>query len=98
MVLFVYVMTNAAVFDYYLRDRRPDFNIILHALFPLISTAALIYALMYSFIPFPASTYKYAPLIEGLWLVLGIVVLVVMQARGSAEWLSTAGASLGDPG
>ncbi len=95
-VLFVYVMANAAVFAYYFRQRRSDFNIILHVLFPLISTAALIYALVYSFIPFPASPYKYAPLIDGLWLVLGIVVLVVMRVRGSEEWLLTAGASLGE--
>jgi amino acid transporter len=97
-VLFVYVMANAAVFAFYFRQRRSDFNIILHVVFPLISTAALIYALVYSFIPFPASPYKYAPLIDGLWLLLGIVVLAVMRIRGSEEWLSTAGASLGDTG
>jgi amino acid transporter len=97
-VLFVYVMANAAVFAYYYRQRRSDFNIILHVVFPLISTAALIYALVYSFIPFPASPYKYAPLVDGIWLLLGIAVLLVMRARGSEEWLSTAGASLGDTG
>jgi amino acid transporter len=97
-VLFVYVMANAAVFWYYFRQRRPEFNVVLHVLFPLISTAALIYALIYSFIPFPASPYKYAPLIDGLWLVLGIVVLVVMRSRGNERWILTAGASLGETG
>ncbi len=95
-VLFVYVMANAAVFAFYYRQMRSDFNIILHVLFPLISSAALIYALVYSFIPFPASPYKYAPLIDGLWLALGIVVLVVMRVRGNEEWLLTAGASLSE--
>ncbi len=97
-VLFVYVMANAAVFAYYFWQRRSDFNIILHVLFPLMSSAALIYALVYSFIPFPASPYSYAPLIDGLWLLLGIVVLVVMRIRSSEEWLLTAGAALGESG
>jgi amino acid transporter len=95
-VLFVYVVANVAVFAYYLRQRRSDFNIILHVVFPLVSTGALIYALVYSFIPFPASPYKYAPLIDGIWLVLGVVVLVVMWARRNERWLLTAGAALGE--
>ncbi len=97
-VLFVYVMANAAVFWYYFKQRRSEFNVVLHVLFPLISTAALIYALIYSFIPFPASPYKYAPLVDGLWLLLGIVVLVVMRSRGNEQWILTAGASLGETG
>jgi amino acid transporter len=97
-VLFVYVMANAAVFAYYFWQRRGDFNLILHVFFPLVSTAALIYALVYSFIPFPAAPYSYAPLIDGLWLVLGIVVLVAMRIRGSEDWLLTAGAALGEAG
>ncbi|HTZ92342.1 MAG TPA: APC family permease [Streptosporangiaceae bacterium] len=95
-VLFVYVMANAAVFAFYYFQRRGDFNIVLHVLFPLISSAALIYALIYSFIPFPAAPYEYAPLIDGLWLLLGIIVLVMMRIRGSEQWLVTAGAALGD--
>ena len=95
-VLFVYVMANVAVFAYYLWQRRSDFNIFLHVIFPLISTGALIYALVYSFIPFPASPYKWAPLIDGIWLALGIAVLAVMWFRGNDAWLLTAGAALGE--
>jgi amino acid transporter len=95
-VLFVYVMANAAVFAYYFWQRRPEFNIILHVLFPLVSTAALIYALVYSFIPFPASPYSYAPLIDGIWLFLGLVVLAVMWRQHNDRWLLTAGAALGE--
>jgi amino acid transporter len=97
-VLFVYVMANAAVFAYYYWQRRSEFNIVLHVLFPLISSAALIYALVYSFIPFPAAPYSYAPLIDGLWLLVGIIVLVAMRIRGNDQWLKTAGAALGESG
>src|ERR1700729_4222140 len=91
-VLFVYVMANAAVFAYYYWQRRSEFNIVLHVLFPLI------YALVYSFIPFPAAPYSYAPLIDGLWLLVGIIVLVAMRIRGNDQWLKTAGAALGESG
>jgi amino acid transporter len=95
-VLFVYVMANAAVFAYYYWQRRSEFNIILHIIFPLVSTGALIYALVYSFIPFPASPFNWAPLIDGLWLFLGVVVLVVMWLQHNDRWLLTAGAALGE--
>jgi amino acid transporter len=95
-VLFVYVVANVAVFVYYLQQRRSEFNIILHVLFPLISTGALIYALVYSFIPFPASPYKWAPLIDGIWLLLGIGVIAVMWVQRKDRWLQTAGSALGE--
>jgi amino acid transporter len=95
-VLFVYVVANVAVFAYYYLQRRAEFNIILHVLFPLISTGALIYALVYSFIPFPGSPYKYAPLIDGIWLLLGIAVIAVMWVRRNDRWLLTAGSALGE--
>jgi len=95
-VLFVYVIANVAVFAYYGWQRRSEFNILLHIVFPLISTGALIYALVYSFIPFPASPYKWAPLIDGIWLALGIAILAVMWVRRNDAWLRTAGAALGE--
>jgi uncharacterized integral membrane protein len=95
-VLFVYVIANVAVFAYYFWQRRSEFNIILHILFPLISTGALIYALVYSFIPFPASPYKWAPLIDGIWLLMGITVLTIMWFQRNDRWLLTAGAALGE--
>ena len=95
-VLFVYVVANVAVFAYYYVQRRREFNVILHVLFPLISTGALIYALVYSFIPFPASPYKWAPLIDGIWLLMGIVVIAVMWVKRNDSWLLTAGSALGE--
>ena len=95
-VLFVYVVANIAVFAYYFWQRRSEFNIILHVLFPQISTGGLIYALVYSFIPFPAAPYEYAPLVDGIWLFLGLVILAWMWRRHDDRWLLTAGAALGE--
>jgi amino acid transporter len=95
-VLFVYVIANVAVYAYYTRERRSEFNVLLHLVFPLVSTAALAYATVKSFQPFPPSPYKWAPLVDGLWLLLGIGVLLYMRGRGREDWIRTAGASLGE--
>lgn len=94
----VYIMANIAVFAFYRREHRAEFNILLHVIFPVISSAALIYAVYKSFSPAPAHPYNLAPFIDGSWLVIGIVILIVMRARGREGWLTTAGASLADTG
>ncbi|MBV8218510.1 MAG: hypothetical protein JO325_08590 [Solirubrobacterales bacterium] len=94
----VYVMANIAVFTFYRREHGDEFNILLHAVFPVVSSVALIYAVYKSFSPAPAHPYNLSPYIDGGWLVIGMMILIVMRARGKEEWLATAGASLADMG
>jgi len=89
-----YIMANLAVFLYYWRQHQDEFNWILHFLFPILSTGVLLYAIYKSF---PLSTpYDLAPIINGAWLVIGIVILLVLYIRGNEEWLRKAGASIGE--
>jgi amino acid transporter len=98
---FVYVMANIAVIRYYLTERRSEFNVFKHVAFPVISTAVLVYAVAISFQPLctttcPASPYNWAPVVDGVWLVLGILVLVYYRSRGREDWLRNAGLALGE--
>src|SRR6266536_3987811 len=100
-VAFVYVMANAAVGRYYLGERRSEFNPLLHLVFPIVSSAVLLYAIAVSFQPFcstvcPASPFKWAPLVDGVWLLLGVGVLVYYRANGREDWVRRAGAALGE--
>jgi presenilin-like A22 family membrane protease len=89
-----YIMANLAVFLFYWNQMRSDFNWILHFVFPIASTGVLLYAIWKSF---PLSTpYDLAPIINGAWLLIGIVILVVLYFRGNEEWLNKAGASIGE--
>lgn len=92
----VYIMSNVAVFMFYRREHRAEFNPILHLVFPLVSSAALIYAVYKSFTPAPASPYKWSPVIDGVWLLIGVAILIAMRARGREDWLQRAGATLAD--
>ena len=95
-VLYIYVNANVAVALYYLRQRRDEFNWILHIAFPAISTAALVYVTIKSFQPFPGFPYNYAPLIDGIWLAIGVVILLALWLRKKDDWIAKAGAATVD--
>jgi amino acid transporter len=92
-VLYIYVSANVAVALYYLRQRRQEFNPILHIALPVISTAALVYVTIKSFQPFPAFPYNYAPLIDGIWFAIGLVILGYLWITKRDAWIAKAGAA-----
>jgi amino acid transporter len=93
-VSFAYIFANFAVFRFYWTEHRSEFNWILHVVFPVVSTLVLLYAIYKSF---PLSTpFDLAPLVDGAWFIVGVVILVVLRARGKEEWLEKAGQSIGD--
>jgi amino acid transporter len=91
-VIFVYIVANLGVVLYYWRERRDEFNWILHFIFPVGTSIILIYSLYKSFNPFPAHPYNWSPFIVGAWFVAGIGVLLYLRARGDESWLEKAGA------
>ena len=95
-VIFVYAMGNIGVFFLYWRQYRSEFNIFYHAIFPAISLIALAWLTYELFNPFPAAPISYAIPTVGIWLLIGIVILVVMAVRGNEEWLTRAGDSAFD--
>ncbi|MEA2425655.1 MAG: hypothetical protein QOH13_2065, partial [Thermoleophilaceae bacterium] len=95
-VLVVYTMANLGVFLFYRRERPQEFSWFKHAFIPVALTCFLAYLLYKSFNPWPASPYGYAPIIIGIWLLLGVGVLFLMKARGQEDWVLRAGASVAD--
>jgi amino acid transporter len=95
-VIFIYVAANIGVVRYYWREDRAHFNWILHFIFPVGTSAVLLYSLYRSFSPFPAHPYNWSPFIVGAWLLIGIVILAVLRARGNEQWLTKAGAAISE--
>ncbi|MGD0122963.1 MAG: APC family permease [Candidatus Limnocylindrales bacterium] len=101
-VTVVYLLANLAVFMFYRSEHKAEFNPLLHVVFPLVSSIVLVLAIFFTFYPPagfgspPASPYNIAPLIDGAWLVLGIVILFWMRARGKEQWLLNAGDAIGE--
>jgi amino acid transporter len=93
-VSFAYILANIAVFRFYWTEHRSEFNWILHAVFPVVSTLVLIYAIYKSF---PLATpFDLAPVVDGVWLLAGIVILLALRARGNESWLKRAGESIAE--
>jgi amino acid transporter len=93
-VSFAYIFANVAVFRLYWTEYRSEFNWILHVVFPIVSSLVLLYAIYKSF-PL-ASPFDLAPPVDGLWFILGVVILVVLRARGHEDWLAKAGESIAE--
>ena len=92
-VIFVYSMGNIGVVVYYWRHRRSQFNWLLQFVFPVGTTAVLIYSLVKSFSPFPAFPNNWSPVIVGGWMLIGVAVLVILKLRGGETWLQKAARS-----
>jgi amino acid transporter len=93
-VSFAYIFANIAVFRFYWTEHRSEFNWILHFVFPVLSTIVLLYAIYKSF---PLATpFDLAPIVDGVWLLIGVVLLVVLYLRGNEQWLLKAGQSIAE--
>jgi amino acid transporter len=96
-VTIVYLMANLAVFMFYRGEHKDEFNVVLHLIFPLIGSAVLVYAVYASFFPtLPATPYVYAPLVDGVWLIIGIALLFYLKSRGQEDWLLKAGEAIAE--
>ena len=93
-VSYAYIFANVAVFRLYWTEYRSEFNWILHVVFPIVSSLVLLYAIYKSF-PL-ASPFDLAPIVDGGWFVVGIVILLVLRARGHEDWLAKAGESIAE--
>lgn len=94
----IYTVGNLGVFLYYRRERRDEFRLLWHALFPLVSSAAVLGVAYMSVVEGPPPPLRYAPFIVAGWLGLGVAVLVLMKARGNEQWLLQAGAATQEAG
>jgi amino acid transporter len=90
-LIFIYSAGNLGVFLLYSRERRTEFHWVLHAVFPFLGTVALVFVGYSSLVPWPTPPVAYAPWMVGIWLGLGIAVLVVMKLTGREQWMLKAG-------
>jgi amino acid transporter len=92
----IYSAGNLGVFRLY-RRRGDEFDPTLHALFPLVSTIAVLWVAYKSIVPLPAGALAYAPTILGVWFFLGVAILVVSRCLGRERWLLAAEAAATEP-
>jgi amino acid transporter len=91
-LILIYGAGNIGVIRYQLGRGRADFNLWLDAVFPVLSTAALLWVGYKSIVPLPASPVLYAPYIAAGWLVAGVGFVWLVVKRGDEARLRQAAA------
>lgn len=84
--VFVYFMGNIGVARFFTTVMRKDLNVIVHIVFPIISTIALFCVLYYSLVPLPEPPVGYAPIAFVVLMVLGLWRLLHLKRSGSDTW------------
>ena len=90
-VILIYIAANLGVVKYYWTQARSEFNLLLHLIFPLGTSAILVWSVRAAFTPFPTGLNGWSPIVVIIWLVLGVVILAWMKASGNDSWLAKAG-------
>ncbi len=92
IIVGVYIVCDLACIGYYARHRREDFNALLHVIVPILGIVAFVPAFLaaagiqaFSFIAPLTSPSSYAGIVVGVWLVVGIILLVFLAAQHPAR-------------
>jgi len=88
VIIAIYMVVNLSCLVFYLRERRGQFNLLLHGLIPLLGIAAFVPAFLtavgiqafdfISALPYPISLV--GPVV-GIWYAIGLVYLIVLATR-----------------
>ena len=87
----IYTMGNIGVMRYYRKEKRHEFNVVLHVIFPVVGIISLFYVAYNSLIPWPEAPIGYAFWVVVVWLLLGVVVLLIMKWTKRDKWAKNAG-------
>jgi amino acid transporter len=90
----IYILGNFGVIVYYWREKRKEFNVVLHLLFPIVSSIAMGIVFVKSLQPFPAAPFKWGPISTFVWAGLGILLLIVLAVTGKESWMARAADSV----
>jgi amino acid transporter len=84
--VYVYLMGNVGVVRFFSGPARAELDVLVHYIFPAVSTIALLLVLYYSLVPLPAAPVSYAPLIAAVLFAVGAVVLARLNLQGDKGW------------
>ncbi len=91
-LIVMYVLANLGVMRHYFR--HPRRNLIVHVVFPVISSAAVLGFGYLSMVPLPDDSSRYALYLFLAYTAIGGAILVVLKLRGREEWLRRAGLAM----
>jgi amino acid transporter len=85
----LYTLTNIGVIRYYLTERRAEFNVFSHLIFPVFTSMALLFVAYKSWEANSGAPFKYALPVTIVWILVGVLVTAIVGTSG--QWLERAG-------
>jgi amino acid transporter len=97
VVVTIYILTNLSNLVFYLRDQRGEFNLFLNGIVPVVGSVVFLPALVAAFgidflglgITPLTSPANLAPIIIGVWMVVGLALLIYFVTRNPARITET---------
>jgi amino acid transporter len=86
----MYVLASLGVVRYYATEKRAEWSTLLHLVFPVLSTVAMVYVGYKSIVPLPGPPARYALFVFIGYTVVGGGLLLYLKAKGREEWLEQA--------
>jgi amino acid transporter len=85
VVILIYIAVCIGTVVFYLRERRSEFNVFLHLIFPVLGAVAFVFPLYYQFKDWPDNPLGYGNWVAIIWVAVGILLTIwVSIARPSA--------------
>ena len=105
IVVVIYILTNLSNLVFYLRERRGEFNILWNGVVPVVGSIIFLPALLASLgidfaglgISALSPPSNLAPIIIGVWMVIGIAVLIYFATRSPERIAQTGTVFLDEP-
>ena len=107
IIIAIYMLVNLSCVLYYLRERRSEFNVVLHGLIPLAGIAVFVPAFftavgigksVFSFVfPLP-SPYNLVGVVDGILMGVGVLYLIALALLAPARLRDTGRVFVEEPG
>ena len=105
IVVTIYILTNLSNLVFYLRDRRSEFNPFMNGIVPILGIIVFLPALIAAFginflnlgIQSLTSPANLAPPIIGIWMLIGVALLIYFASRDKARIIETGTIFLDEP-
>jgi amino acid transporter len=81
VVIIVYMLVMAGSIRYYLTEKRAQFNVWLHLVFPIAGIVLFAFPLYYQYFPLPAYPIRYAVWVALGWVIAGLLLGAVLMQR-----------------
>ena len=102
----MYVLVNTAAIGFFLGEGRSEFNVLKHLVVPILGIVAMVIGFLSALggvtipiigldLPALPEPYNYAPLVAGIWMLIGLVAYFFLRSR-SPEAIGRLGAAVAE--